>query len=206
MKRIKYLAAFSLLAASLSSSVHASIVVNIEEAGGDITASYIGSLASPDGLTFVGGDNNLIAAKLSVTTFRLGMPFTNLGFSGFAGPANWGSSAFAAGTTNATGDFFVLDTSGFGSPRIYLPKNYIFGRTLTGSAIFANVSLAALGLNVGQYVYTGPSNDTITVNIQGGSIAAVPEPASWALMILGFGTVGMALRRRREVSARPRFN
>lgn len=27
---------------------------------------------------------------------------------------------------------------------------------------------------------------------------AVPEPSTWALMILGFGTVGMALRRRRE--------
>jgi hypothetical protein len=31
--------------------------------------------------------------------------------------------------------------------------------------------------------------------------AAVPEPASWALMILGFGFVGAALRRRRELGA-----
>lgn len=30
-------------------------------------------------------------------------------------------------------------------------------------------------------------------------VAAVPEPASWALMLLGFGGVGMALRRRRVV-------
>ena len=28
-------------------------------------------------------------------------------------------------------------------------------------------------------------------------IAAVPEPASWAMMILGFGAIGMAARRRR---------
>ena len=28
-------------------------------------------------------------------------------------------------------------------------------------------------------------------------VGAVPEPASWALMILGFGTMGVALRRRR---------
>lgn len=30
------------------------------------------------------------------------------------------------------------------------------------------------------------------------SITAVPEPASWALMIAGFGLVGSAMRRRRE--------
>ena len=36
-----------------------------------------------------------------------------------------------------------------------------------------------------------------------GAFAAVPEPASWALVIVGFGLVGMALRRqRRRVSVR----
>jgi hypothetical protein len=29
------------------------------------------------------------------------------------------------------------------------------------------------------------------------ALAAIPEPASWALMIAGFGTVGLAARRRR---------
>ena len=32
-------------------------------------------------------------------------------------------------------------------------------------------------------------------------IAAVPEPATWALMILGFGAVGGAMRRRRATDA-----
>jgi hypothetical protein len=31
-------------------------------------------------------------------------------------------------------------------------------------------------------------------------LGAVPEPASWAMMILGFGTAGAALRRRRTVA------
>ena len=31
--------------------------------------------------------------------------------------------------------------------------------------------------------------------------AAVPEPASWALMIAGFGLTGAALRRRRYRTA-----
>jgi hypothetical protein len=33
------------------------------------------------------------------------------------------------------------------------------------------------------------------------AVAAIPEPASWALMILGFGGVGGALRRRRQALA-----
>ena len=32
----------------------------------------------------------------------------------------------------------------------------------------------------------------------GSSIAAVPEPATWAMLILGFGAIGLAARRRRR--------
>jgi PEP-CTERM motif len=38
-----------------------------------------------------------------------------------------------------------------------------------------------------------------TVDFSPSSIGAVPEPASWALMILGFGLVGSAMRRRSNV-------
>lgn len=46
------------------------------------------------------------------------------------------------------------------------------------------------GFNAGNYeagVY-----DSFAANLTGG----VPEPASWALMIAGFGMVGLAARRR----------
>ncbi|NJC09655.1 PEPxxWA-CTERM sorting domain-containing protein [Polymorphobacter fuscus] len=35
-------------------------------------------------------------------------------------------------------------------------------------------------------------------------IAAVPEPASWAMMIVGFGLSGAAMRRRRDTGLRAR--
>ena len=38
-----------------------------------------------------------------------------------------------------------------------------------------------------------------------GSLSAVPEPSSWALMLLGFGAVGMALRRGRNVRVLPQL-
>lgn len=35
-----------------------------------------------------------------------------------------------------------------------------------------------------------------------GFLIAVPEPASWAMMLLGFGAIGIAMRRRRRSLAR----
>ena len=44
-------------------------------------------------------------------------------------------------------------------------------------------------------------NQVGRVDLSGASGGGVPEPASWALMILGFGATGAALRRRRLVAA-----
>lgn len=44
----------------------------------------------------------------------------------------------------------------------------------------------------------GDNSDFITVNVASG---VVPEPASWAMLITGFGLVGATLRRRRAVTA-----
>ena len=35
--------------------------------------------------------------------------------------------------------------------------------------------------------------------------AAVPEPATWAMLVLGFGVVGFALRKRRKAEVRVRY-
>ncbi|WP_293900696.1 PEPxxWA-CTERM sorting domain-containing protein [Phenylobacterium sp.] len=42
--------------------------------------------------------------------------------------------------------------------------------------------------------------DALNITVHGGG-AAVPEPASWALMLMGFGGLGAAIRTRRKLGA-----
>ena len=42
-------------------------------------------------------------------------------------------------------------------------------------------------------------NSTLTIS-RAVTVAAVPEPATWAMMLLGFGGIGVAMRRRRHAT------
>lgn len=90
---------------------------------------------------------------------------------------------------------------------IYIPK----GQTTLGvtSALnldcrftnatcdFGNTTKIAFGPLAEGLSYTSASGAFLTAN----DVAPVPEPASWALMIMGFGVAGATLRRRRVVAA-----
>ena len=68
-----------------------------------------------------------------------------------------------------------------------------------GTTEFWQVSDVNLGSGQYTLTITGDNNDTgalegsITINAN-----AVPEPATWAMMLLGFGAVGFSMRRRRR--------
>ena len=53
--------------------------------------------------------------------------------------------------------------------------------------------------NAGLYLTGGPRENP---DPQG----AVPEPSTWAMMLLGFGAIGVGMRRRRPAAQQVRFN
>ncbi|MFL6720877.1 MAG: PEPxxWA-CTERM sorting domain-containing protein [Sphingomonas sp.] len=111
--------------------------------------------------------------------------------------------------------FFLLGGQGFGSAEFNLeqgdPSSFtvlltdslgdIFNASLThlqGSNIFDVVAPAGFIITSVHLTTTGGGfKDLKQLRLTGGTIA-LPEPATWAMMLLGFGGIGMAMRRRRR--------
>ena len=89
----------------------------------------------------------------------------------------------------------------YAAPRLYLPVSYASGDAIASSATFLFKTIDDLGLTRGTYTYSS-SSDTITLRI-GQAAPAVPEPASWAMMILGIGMAGGVARYRRRKATLP---
>ena len=92
------------------------------------------------------------------------------------------------------------------------------GQSLGGFAIRDTATAAKSSFNFYGYTYNNGATYNAGGNVGGGTssnpvfefsstgaTAAVPEPATWAMMFLGFGGMGYALRRRPQAGARIRF-
>lgn len=106
-------------------------------------------------------------------------------------------SGEAAGTLIGT-SFGLWPQNGFSAP-----YGALVGRI--GSAyqlIGTSFNGAAWGTGTLDLFYWDSNNDDNFQSITASISAAVPEPASWAMLIAGFGLVGAAARRRTAVAAR----
>ena len=95
----------------------------------------------------------------------------------------------------------------------YSASNALFGGTqlqtagFTGLGTFAGANTITVGNPWSETVryslnFTGGAGSTFNGTAQ---LSAVPEPATWGLMLLGFGAMGGMLRTRRRTTARIRF-
>ena len=83
----------------------------------------------------------------------------------------------------------ALDNPGYAANLGFL--NFI--GAIDTSSTFSKVTFYGDGF--GEYLVAGGTIRYATLDI--GSVGGVPEPATWAMMIIGFGGAGAMLRRRR---------
>jgi hypothetical protein len=182
------------LGAFAAPSAQAAYVTTFEEIGSNVVEVGGGTLDLTD-LTLTGG----IFTKLFIAPSEPSFVSGTKGDQGdiydgaLSGPANWGPGATTF-ANSSSGDLVGLVPSG---AEIIVPDDYVFGDPLSETSTYVGASFASLGLKPGSYVYswgTGDHADTFTLNVVAGS---VPEPSTWAMMLVGLAGLGYAGVRRK---------
>jgi hypothetical protein len=128
------------------------------------------STSSQGQARFEAVDQSLAAARIFLTQ---GGTFTSAEFNLFNALA--GTTSVAISINGGTAQNFTLGNG----------QNF-FGIQATGGDVISSISFNANGLGVA---------DLRQVRV--GGVNAVPEPGTWAMMLLGFGAIGYSMRRRK---------
>jgi hypothetical protein len=183
----------------LAPAANAAINIYVSQSGADVFAQAIGTLnltglSSGSAVT----DTPYVRGYYSaIATGVYGAQGSR--YFGIAGPdyITSASSPTPIFTTFVgTGDAFGIAIA---NHSVFVPQGYVSGAAIASTATFLSQTLASLQIDVGTYVFTTPS-DTITLHIGEAAPAAVPEPATWAMFIGGFGMIGGAMRRRQRTT------
>jgi len=82
------------------------------------------------------------------------------------------------------------------SSSFYSDWGYAFNLSYSGAGATSG-PLTGSGSASSYDIYSWPEKYfSVNFNLTSGSVQAVPEPSTWTLMILGFGFIGVAMRRR----------
>jgi hypothetical protein len=120
-----------------------------------------------------------------------------------------GNNAFVGGTTDFTTSYkltFYSDAAGTTSVGSFLsPILAIPGGPTTISSFLTSPTFGSIPVRSVRYTILttagGEANDNAGLSNISFAGARVPEPATWGLMIVGFGMVGLSARRRKAAVA-----
>jgi len=205
-----------LLLATAASAVCLSGAANAATCGtytaGVQTCFYTAGLDPQFDVTFHGSDGTI-----SATVGHNGIALTNFQdiFYFFTDEDGLGSGS----VTTSTSRFHSVTDLDFTGLDIYTGATYNGDGTFTGGTI-THVNAGPTGFSetiggVGVPITALENNYIVLYGVSrgngsyGGQVTfepnAVPEPATWAMMLFGFGAVGFGLRRRKKEQVRVRY-
>ncbi len=135
--------------------------------------------------------NDQVTCVPAATTCNFTNTFSFLTPTGF-NLANGTISTSALGTNNVDFGSVLLNGTAFAlTPTGMFEFGTLANMALTPGAVN---TLSIQGRNTGDGAYSG----TLTF----AAVSGVPEPGTWAMMLLGFGGVGFSMRRRKRTDVR----
>jgi hypothetical protein len=183
--------------------VQAGYVVDLTQQGGNVVATGSGAIDLA-GLVIVVNTSGMAFLHPALGAIRTGPPpFTPIdgygAVTGFTGPTNFGSGGDIV-ASSGSGDpvsFFV----GFSMSdnELDVPAGYISNTPLSDTSTYNGQTFSSLGATPGRYEWTwgkGANQNFMLV------IGTVPEPSTWAMMLLGF--VGLGFVGYRSAGCRRR--
>ena len=167
-------------------SAQAGYVVDLTQVGSNVVATGSGPI-DLTGLSFF--ESRQEAAGLLPST-----NFVNTGpgsvvvihaYTGITGPSNFGSGGFTA-ASSGSGDLVGIDNDG---KVLFVPLDYVSDSPLSDTSTYDGQTFSSLGVTPGTYKWTWGSgaNQNFTLVIG----AVVPEPSTWAMMLIGFAGLGL---------------
>jgi len=187
-------------------AVNGGAIANVGCDGGTGSVSYV-NLAGPGGYNYNVGGNGFPGLSMpTLLTHTINIQQANAAnavidvYLTQQNLTSLNSSLLSTFTSNTIEGLTANITS------YYSAANALWGGTQLQTAPFSGTGVfsGANAINV-----AGPWSETVrySLNFTGGpgsnfngtaNLRAVPEPATWGMMLLGFAGIGMALRRRRQ--------
>ncbi len=184
-----------LAAASLSAAIWAAVPASAQTYSFNFGPTLSGQFTASSTLTGTG------YAITGVSGTFMGTPITGI-------IANPYSPSMAYYLTRTGAVVSTMPTSAMTNAYYVFDNLLLPGNTFDTGGLFFETSTTLVNLYYDsgsfQVAYSPIGFDGLgtTVPVSGSVMPVVPEPAIWAMMILGFGVVGATMRRRPQVTTR----